>query len=251
MEVLKICVAAGMQASNLGVRILAMSFNAAHHESTNAHHVRAGGERTAEPVLDWTRCQSGGCKLTLFRSPGELVRALLAMNVVMPLFALALNTVFDFTPAVKVALVALGAVSPIPPPIAKAVKSGGTTLYAMGLQIAIGLLAIVVVPLEMAAIGHLRHGALQLSIAPVAKMVFISIVVPIGVGIVHRLAPAFAQRVARPLTSISGLGVVACIVAVWISAAPAMWSLIGNGTGIAFAAFVLVGLAVGHVLGGP
>ena len=188
----------------------------------------------------------------LFRRPGEFVRALLAMNVVMPLFALALNTVFDFTPAVKIALVAL-AVSPIPPPIpAKAVKSGGTTSYAMGLQIAIGLLAIVVVPLEMAAIGQLRHGALQLSIAPVAKMVFISIVVPIGVGIfVHKLAPAFAERVARPLTSISGLGVVACIVVVWISAAPAMWSLIGNGTGIAFAAFVLVGLAVGHVLGGP
>ena len=93
---------------------------------------------------------------------------------------------------------------------------------------------------------------MQLSIAPVAKVVFISILIPIGVGIfVHKLAPAFAERVASPLTSISGLGVVACIVVVWISAAPAMWSLIGNGTGIALAAFVLVGLAVGHVLGGP
>jgi BASS family bile acid:Na+ symporter len=188
----------------------------------------------------------------MFRRPGELLRALLAMNLVMPLFALGLNTVFDFVPAVKIALVAL-AVSPIPPPIpAKGVKAGGKASYVMGLQIAIGLLAIVVVPLAMAAIGHLRHGALQLSMAPVAKVVFISIVIPLVAGIfVRRLAPGFAGRVAQPLTAISGLGVVACIVVVWISAAPAMWSLIGNGTVIALAAFVVVGLAVGHVLGGP
>ena len=76
--------------------------------------------------------------------------------------------------------------------------------------------------------------------------------IPIGAGIfVRKLAPAFAERVAKPLTSISGLGVVACFVVVWISAAPAMWSLIGNGTVIALTAFVLVGLAIGHVLGGP
>ena len=114
----------------------------------------------------------------------------------------------------------------------------------MGLQVAIGVLAIVFVPLAMAAIGHVRGVALQMSIARVATVVFVSILIPIGAGIfVHRLAPAFAERVARPLTSISGLGVVACIVVVWISAAPAMWSLIGNGTVIALAAFVLVGLA--------
>jgi bile acid:Na+ symporter, BASS family len=188
----------------------------------------------------------------LFRRPVELLRALLAMNVLMPLFALGLNTIFDFTPAVKIALVALS-VSPIPPPIpAKGLKSGGKGSYVIGLQIAIGVLAIVVVPLAMAAIGNLRHGALQSSIGPVAKVVFVSIVIPIVAGIfVRQLAPAFADRVAQPLTSISGLGVVAGIVVVWISAAPAMWSLIGNGTVIAFAAFVIVGLAIGHGLGGP
>ena len=34
-------------------------------------------------------------------------------------------------------------------------------------------------------------------------------------------------------------------------AAPAMWLLVGNGTGLAFATFVAVGLAIGHLLGGP
>ena len=92
----------------------------------------------------------------------------------------------------------------------------------------------------MAAIAHVRGVALQTSIARVATVVFISILIPIGAGIfVHKRAPAFAERIAKPLTSISGLGLAACIIVVWISEAPAMWSLIGNGTVIALAAFVL------------
>jgi BASS family bile acid:Na+ symporter len=188
----------------------------------------------------------------LFRRRGELVRALLAMNVLMPLFALALISVFDFTPAVRIALVALS-VSPIPPPVpAKEVKSGGSASYAMGLQVAIGTLAIIFVPLALAAIGQIRGAALQTNVPRVVIVVLVSILIPIGAGIfVHTRAPAFAERVAKPLTSISGLGLVAGIIVVWISAAPAMWLLIGNGTVVALAAFVLVGLAVGHVLGGP
>ena len=188
----------------------------------------------------------------VFRRPGELVRALLAMNVLMPLFALALISIFDFNPAARIALVALS-LSPIPPPIpAKGLKSGGSASYVLGLQVAIGSLAIIFVPLAMAAIGQVRGVALQTSIGRVATVLFISILIPIGAGIfVHKRAPAFAERIAKPLTSISGLGVVACIIVVWIWMAPAMWSLIGNGTVIALAAFVLVGLAFGHVLGGP
>ena len=56
---------------------------------------------------------------------------------------------------------------------------------------------------------------------------------------------------ASALLNLFSIGLVAGIVVVWISAAPAMWLLIGNGTVIALAAFVLVGLAIGHVLGGP
>jgi BASS family bile acid:Na+ symporter len=188
----------------------------------------------------------------VFRRPGELVRALLAMNVLMPLFALTLISIFDFNPAVRIALVALS-LSPIPPPVpAKGVKSGGAQSYVLGLQVAIGSLAIIFVPLAMAAIAHVRGVALQTSIARIATVVFISILIPIGAGIfVHKRAPAFAERIAKPLTSISGLGLAACIIVVWIWEAPAMWSLIGNGTVIALAAFVLAGLAIGHILGGP
>ena len=72
----------------------------------------------------------------LFRRPGELVRAVLAMNVLMPLFALFLISIFDLNPAVRIGIVAL-AVSPIPPLLPnKIVKEGGTDAYGIGLLVA-------------------------------------------------------------------------------------------------------------------
>src|SRR5688500_14428366 len=71
--------------------------------------------------------------LYLFRRPGQLVRSLLAMNVMMPLFAAALAAAFDLNPAVKIALIAL-AVSPVPPVLPKKqLKAGGRASYAVGL----------------------------------------------------------------------------------------------------------------------
>jgi BASS family bile acid:Na+ symporter len=188
----------------------------------------------------------------LFRRPGELVRALLAMNVLMPVFALVLISIFDLSPAVRIALVAL-AVSPIPPLLpTKIMKEGGTESYAIGLLIAVGSLAIIFVPLAMEVVELVRGVPLQMTMAAVAKVVFMTVLLPIGLGVaMHKLAPALSERIAKPIALISGIALLACMVAIWIAAAPAFWALIGNGTIIALAAFVLVGLAIGHFLGGP
>jgi BASS family bile acid:Na+ symporter len=188
----------------------------------------------------------------LFRRPGQLARALLSMNVLMPLFAVAVVLLFDLNPAVEVALVALS-VSPIPPLLPnKIVKKGGTDSYAIGLLIAAGLLAIIFVPLTMEILEKVFHIPLQMTMAAVAKLIFITILLPLGLGIaLHSLAPALAERLAKPISLVAGIAMLACVVVMLIAAAPAIWALIGNGTVIALAAFVLVGLAVGHFLGGP
>ena len=188
----------------------------------------------------------------LFRRPGELLRAFLSIYVLMPVFVVALISLFDFNPAVRIALVAL-AVSPIPPPIpSKMVKSGGTESYVLGLHVAIGSLAIIFVPLAMEIIERVRNVELHVTGGPLVKVVFISVLIPIAAGIgLHKLAPSLSERVAKPLTMISGIGLLVCIVVVWIASAPAMWSLIGNGTVLALVAFVVAGLAIGHLLGGP
>ena len=188
----------------------------------------------------------------LFRKPGELVRALLAVNVLMPLFALLLISVFDLTPAVRVAIVAL-AVSPIPPLLPnKIMKEGGIDSYGIGLLIALSLLAIIFVPLAIEIVELVRGAPLQMSVASIAEVVFITVLLPIGLGLlVHKLAPAFAERAAKPISQIAGLGLLASLAVILFTAAPDIWTLVGNGTVLALVGFVIVGLAIGHFLGGP
>lgn len=127
----------------------------------------------------------------LFRRPSEMVRALLAMNVLMPLFAIVLISIFDLSPAVRIALVALS-VSPMPPLLPnKMVKAGGTDSYAIGLLIAVGLLAIIFVPLAMEIIERVRNVPLQMSVTSIATLIFVTTMLPLGLGVaVHSFAPA-------------------------------------------------------------
>ena len=188
----------------------------------------------------------------LFRRPGELVRAFFAVNVLMPLFAVILALVFNLNPAVEIALVAL-AISPVPPliprKVAKATSSGS---YAIGLLIALGVLAVVFVPIALEILEQVFTVPLRMSPGSIAALVFMTILLPIGFGVaVCELLPNLAERLARPVSQIGGIGLLACLVVILISAAPAIWGLIGNGTLVALAAFVLVGVAIGHFLGGP
>ena len=190
--------------------------------------------------------------LYLLRRPGALVRAILAMGVLMPMFAIAVVSIFDLDPAVKIALVALS-VSPIIPILpTKLMKAGAAASYAMGLLVAAGVLAIVLVPVAMEILGLVFNLPLQMPVASVATLTFITLLLPFGLGVaVHHFLPGLAKALARPISQIAGITVVVFFFAVFFSAAPAIWTLVGNGTVIALAAFVLVGQAIGHFIGGP
>jgi BASS family bile acid:Na+ symporter len=188
----------------------------------------------------------------LFRRPGELIRAVLALNVVMPAFAVGLALLFNLHPAVEIALVAL-AVSPVPPLLPNNVlKAGGTHSYAIGILLTASVLAIIFVPLSMEILRQSFNAPVQMTMAAVAKVVLITTLLPLGLGVaVHSFVPALAVRLAKPISQIAGLALLVSFVVMMIAAVPAMWALVGNGTVIALAAFVLVGLTVGHFLGGP
>src|SRR5829696_1224485 len=188
----------------------------------------------------------------LFRRPGQLSRALVAMFVVMPVAALILARALDPHPAVKIALVAL-ALSPLPPTFPqKALKQGGRLSYVAGLRVAATLLAVPLIPLSLELIERNRDMPLQMRPAAVLGLVFWSLLLPLSVGIVVRkVRPAFAERASGPISTVAFavllLGVIPILIRVW----PAMVSLIGNGTLLAMVVLVLVGLAAGHILGGP
>jgi BASS family bile acid:Na+ symporter len=188
----------------------------------------------------------------MFRTPGKLAKILLAMYILMPLFAVAFVLAFHLKHAVEVALMAL-AVSPVPPILPRKLrKAGATEPDAIGLLVAVGLLAIIFVPVAMEILERVFHIPLQMTVTAIAAVVLMTIVLPLGLGIlVHTLAPVLAERLVNPLAKIGTIGLLLGAGAILFSRAPAIWELIGNGTLVAMVAFVLVGLLIGHFIGGP
>lgn len=190
--------------------------------------------------------------LYLFRRPGLLIRSLVSMYVIMPLVAAGLVVAFDMPAAVKVALVAL-AISPVPPILPKKeLKAQGHASYAIGLLVAIAIVSIVTVPLVVSwfTAAFDRTGG----VAPltVAKVVLTSILAPLAVGIaVRQWATPLAQKIARPVTLLGTVLLFASALPLAYAAWPEISALFGNGTVMIIAAMVVIGLAVGHLLGGP
>lgn len=190
--------------------------------------------------------------LYVMRRPALLARSLLAMYVVMPIVAVALAVAFDFIPSVEIALLAL-AVSPVPPLLPKReFKAGGRASYTIGLLVAVTLLAIVIEPLAVQVEGWLAGRPAYLGPVAVARLGFTSALLPLAGGMLFcRVAPDVAERVAKPLMLVAAIMLVAGVLPILFTAAPAIASLIGNGTLAAFVTFAIVALAVGHLLGGP
>jgi len=190
--------------------------------------------------------------LYLLRRPRVLVRSLVAMFVVMPLFAILMTSLVSFNRAVVIALIALS-ISPVPPVLpTKVTKSGGHAPYGLGLMVTAALFSIVFAPLAVYVIGQYLHRPFAMGPDAVAKLIVLSVLAPLAAGMVFRkVALATAERIADPLARIAGIVLLIGVLCILAFSLPAIWALIGNGTVIAFIAFAIVGLTVGHIFGGP
>lgn len=188
----------------------------------------------------------------LFSRPGKLVRAFVSMNVLMPLVALLVAFTFDLHPAVKIALVALS-VSPIPPILPrKALKSGGHEDYTIGLLTASAVISVVTIPITMEVVERIFGIPLQMRAREVALVVLSSVLVPLLLGMaVRRLWCPLADRAARPIAIVSLVVLIVACLPILFTSVRSILILIGDGTLLALAAFALIGIVVGHLLGGP
>jgi len=188
----------------------------------------------------------------LLRHPSLLVRSVLSMNVLMPLFALAAAVLFKLRFEVEVALVLL-ALSPVPPVLpGKQGKAGGNVSYAVGLLMMSALLSIVLVPLSVTLIGRAMGRTDLVPMALVAKTVGLSVVGPLVLGVLVRMmAPTFAQKAAGPLSKVGTILVLVAFLPVLVSQWPAIAAQVGDFTLVAIVLFTVAGLVVGHLLGGP
>lgn len=188
----------------------------------------------------------------LLQKPGLLARSLLAMFVIMPVLAVVLALLLDLNPVVEVALIAL-ALAPVPPILPKKeLKAGGAPSYGIGLLVIAALIAVVYVPSALTLLGRIFHRPLHADAGVVAKIVAVSIVLPLLAGLVAaRLAPSFAAKAAHPLSTVATVLLIVSTLPILIKEWPSVMALVGNFSIVAITVFSLVGLAVGHVLGGP
>lgn len=187
----------------------------------------------------------------LLRRPGLLLRSLVAMSVLMPLAAILIARQFHLRPAVETALILL-AVSPVPPVLPASVsKAGGNVSYSIGLLTTSALFAIAVTPAWVSLISRYFGRATDVPASAVATTVGMTVLGPLILGaIVRRLVPAavaWVQTIARIGTVVVLLAFAAVLFVAW----RAILATIGDFTVVAIVVFVLVSLAVGHVLGGP
>jgi BASS family bile acid:Na+ symporter len=190
--------------------------------------------------------------LDVLRRPALLVRSLICVLVIVPALAFALTRFFEIRHEVEVALVAL-AVSPVPPLLPmKEMKAGGRISYGLGLLALLAVLSIVTIPLAIEILGRLFDRPLAVAPFAVARLALITVLVPLVAGVfVHTRAPVLAERIAPGLSSGAKLLLMVAAVTLLAGVWRSVWEATGQGAVVAIAVFIVAGLAVGHLFGGP
>jgi len=190
--------------------------------------------------------------LSLIRQPGLLARAFLSMNIIMPLFAIAAIKLFHLRIELAVALLALS-VSPVPPLLPRrAEEAKGEYSFVIGLLAVFAVLSILWIPLAAHFVGILFGRGESVSPGRIALVAAMLVIAPLLAGIaLRRLAADFAKRIEHAVGLVAVVGLVLAGVLIVVKTAPAMLGQIGDGTILVLAAFVVVGLLAGHLLGGP
>jgi BASS family bile acid:Na+ symporter len=190
--------------------------------------------------------------LSLLRRPAVLLRSLASMYVIMPVVAVLIARALQLDTAVAIALLVLS-VSPVPPflPL-KGTKVGTSGAYMFGLMAETAVLSVVVTPVAVVLLAKVFGVSAHVAPMAIAVVVLKTVLVPLGLGMLVRvLWPGAAQRLSRPIGMFAIIVLGLCFVLLLVAARDRIGDLIGNGTLAAIALFSVIGLIVGHLMGGP
>jgi BASS family bile acid:Na+ symporter len=186
----------------------------------------------------------------LWRRPGQLVRALLAMYVAVPVAAVVVAKVLPLPVAVKTAIVVL-AISAGAPLLPKKLMKLGREGYVFSLVVTSSLLAVVAVPAWLELLGLLFGREADLESGAVAMVIAKAFLAPLVLGMLLRwpLSSA-AERLSEWILGVAGAVLSATGLALLVLHGR-MLLAVGVVPLLALAATTLVALAIGHALGGP
>ena len=117
-----------------------------------------------------------------WRSPGPVLRGLLAVLVAVPVLALIIVRALEL-PVLAQAGIVLMAMSPgAPVALRRSLDAGGHSAFAPGLQICVALLAVLSMPLSIAALNQIYGAHASIAPAEVMSQVLMAQLVPLGLA---------------------------------------------------------------------
>ena len=187
----------------------------------------------------------------VLRRPALLIKALFSVLIAVPVIALVVTRALDLPRLAEVGIV-LMAISPgAPVALRRSLGAGGHRSFAPALQIAVALLAVVSMPLSIAALDEYYGTRAVVDPRQLARQVFFAQLLPLSLGMVMtRLFATTAAQLAPRLHRIAGMTLIAFLAIVLIDIWPVV---VGAGWRAAttIAIVTALALAVGHLLGGP
>jgi predicted Na+-dependent transporter len=187
----------------------------------------------------------------IWQRPGPMARGLFSVLIAVPALALVIARALELPRLAEIGIV-LMAISPgAPVALRRSLGAGGHHAFAPSLQISVAILAVVSMPLSIAALNHVYAGHASLAPWHVARQVFVAQLLPLGLGMALRhLSASLAVRLEPGLARAGTVLLVILAVLALID----VWEVtVGAGVRVAGAIALTTGaaLAVGHLLGGP
>lgn len=188
--------------------------------------------------------------LSLWRKPALLLRALLAVVVLVPLVVILLLKLFNLPPEVITALALLAASPGAPLTTKRARKAGGRFSCAASLQLTLAILAVCVTPVTLGIFFSLfQHLVEKVTILEVARQVIMVQLLPVSIGmLLQKFIPKFAENIAQPLNFIADILLLLLVVLAGILGIPLFFKVWGLPM-IVITIMIIVSLVIGHSLG--
>lgn len=189
---------------------------------------------------------------SLWRQPSLLFRALLAVIVLTPLVVFILLKLLNVPPEIATGFALLAASPGAPLTTKRAHMAGAKINHAVGLQITLALLAVVVTPLTLnifqASFDLLSD---KITILEVSRQIALVQLLPLGLGfLLQKFSSKFVDLINKPLNMIANA---LFLLLVLVAIIPAFRLVLQMDFLSIIMIIIMVGaaLSIGHFLGGP
>jgi BASS family bile acid:Na+ symporter len=179
--------------------------------------------------------------------PGLLLKSLAAVTILVPLAVLIIILLVQPSRPFAIALAILAASPAAPQVVGKVRKSGGSSGYAASLQVVVTLAALISTPLALGFLAWALDFRAEIDSWRAAKVVFVTIFLPIGLGVIVGAKFPRLERLGAWLVKIAAVLFLAIILVVLTQTAGAFLHMDLRAY-LAVVLTTLAALAIGHLL---